>query len=226
MQNLTNATLATVAGHIGELGLQLAVDKTQVVVFRAQYGPADLWLQIQDQAVQICATLRYLGVVHESKRGGRYGAHFRSAADKARRIMAALNGLMPNIGGPRESKKRLLTSVVYSVMLYGAPTWGTSLLNDRRGVNVFAAVQRSAAISSVSAYRTVSYEVATDAARMVPINLIASERHDAFEVRRAFRTQSTDERGVPTPGETVMVTTPAGPQSLRARTVGSGSGGY
>ncbi|KAL4150143.1 hypothetical protein QTP88_003977 [Uroleucon formosanum] len=160
LQDCANAALATVAGHIGDLGLRLAVDKTEAVVFKAQYGPADLRLRIGDQAVRVCESLKYLGIVHEAK-GTWYGAHYRAAADKARRVMAALRGLMPNLGGPRESRRRLLTSVVHSVMLYGAPTWAPDLAHSRTGPKVLASVQRLAALSSVCAYRTVSYEAGT-----------------------------------------------------------------
>jgi len=35
--------------------------------------------------------------------------------------------LMPNVGGPRENRRRLLASVVHSVLLYGAPSWAHTL---------------------------------------------------------------------------------------------------
>ncbi|KAL4084097.1 hypothetical protein QTP88_029413 [Uroleucon formosanum] len=178
LQDCANAALATVAGHIGDLGLRLAVDKTEAVVFKAQYGPADLRLRIGDQAVRVCESLKYLGIVHEAK-GTWYGAHYRAAADKARRVMAALRGLMPNLGGPRESRRRLLTSVVHSVMLYGAPTWAPDLAHSRTGPKVLASVQRLAALSSVRAYRTVSYEAGTVVARTIPIALMAEERFES-----------------------------------------------
>jgi len=135
--------------------------------------PADLRLRIGDQAVQLCVALKYLEVVHEGK-GMWYGAHYRAAADKARRILAALRGLMPNIGGPREPRKRLLLSVVHSVMLYDAPTRGAEFALSRTGPKVLASVQRLAAISSMSAYRTVSYDAATVVARTIPIVLVSS----------------------------------------------------
>ncbi|KAL4141335.1 hypothetical protein QTP88_003990 [Uroleucon formosanum] len=178
LQDCANAALATVAGHIGDLGLRLAVDKTEAVVFKSQYGPADLRLRIGDQAVRVCESLKYLGIVHEAK-GTWYGAHYRAAADKARRVMAALRGLMPNLGGPRESRRRLLTSVVHSVMLYGAPTWAPDLAYSRTGPKVLASVQRLAALSSVCAYRTVSYEAGTVVARTIPIALMAEERFES-----------------------------------------------
>lgn len=36
--------------------------------------------------------------------------------------MTVLTGLMPNFGGPREERRRLLMSVVHSVFLYDSPT--------------------------------------------------------------------------------------------------------
>lgn len=75
LQDRANAALYAVAGHIRNLGLQLAVDKTDAVVFKAQYGPANLSLRIGDQVVQF---VKYLGVVHECK-GTWYGAHNHAA---------------------------------------------------------------------------------------------------------------------------------------------------
>lgn len=46
-----------------KLGLQLAIDKTQTVVFMVRYGPADLRLQIEGQTIQLCTSLKYLGVI-------------------------------------------------------------------------------------------------------------------------------------------------------------------
>lgn len=140
VEDCANSALVAVADHIRDLRLLLAVDKMETVIFKSQYGRAEQWLQIGDQAVQLDATLKYLGIVLESN-GTWFGAHFQAAADKARRVMAALSGLMPNIGGPREGRRRLLTSVAHSVMMYGAPTWASTLKCNRQGLNVLNAVQ-------------------------------------------------------------------------------------
>lgn len=68
------------------------------------------------------------------------------------------------------------------MLLYGAPTWALSLRYDRRDGEALAAVQRRAAIVSVSAYRTVSYDVVTVVVRTAPIDLMALTRYYAFEV--------------------------------------------
>jgi len=216
LEDRANAALVAVAGHIGDLGLQLAVDKTEAVVFKAQYGPADLRLRIGDQAVQLCVSLKYLGVVHEGK-GAWYGAHYSAAADKARRVMAALRGLMPNVGGPREPRRRLLQGVVHSVMLYGAPTWGADLALSRTGPKAMASVHNLAAISSVCAYRTMSYDTATVVARTVPIVLMAQERYASFEIRRTRWLAGTSDGG-PLPPDAPPEAAPADDtQSLRSR---------
>lgn len=45
------------------------------------------------------------------------------AAEKGERVISGLSRMVPNVGGPKEKKKRLLTAVVHSVLLYGAPSW-------------------------------------------------------------------------------------------------------
>ena len=54
---------------------------------------------------------------------------------------AALTRLMPNIGGPREAKRRLVVSVVNSKLLYAAPIW-TSALNNHAILKKLFSAQR------------------------------------------------------------------------------------
>lgn len=59
-----------------------------------------------------------------------FSFHLRMAADKTTRVMNFLSGLMPNVKGLSERKRRLLSSVVQSVFLYSAPSWASSLVNN------------------------------------------------------------------------------------------------
>lgn len=126
-------------------------------MFKVRCKTANLGLRIRGQTVALCAALKYLGVVRKSK-GAQYYAHFQAAADKARRVMTALYGL---IRDPQESRKLLLTSVVHSVLLYGTSTWATSLRYNRRGVCVLVSIKRRAAKCCVSADRTISHDTVT-----------------------------------------------------------------
>ena len=58
-----------------------------------------------------------------------FGAHLKIASAKAIQCGAALTRLMPNIGGPREAKRRLVASVVNSKLLYAALIWTSALKN-------------------------------------------------------------------------------------------------
>ena len=83
--------------------------------------------------------------------------------------------LMPNIGGPREAKRRLVSSVVPSKLLYAAPVWANALQNHTIQRKLFSA-QRLVALRIVSAYRTVSTSAVLALANVPPIDLLAEER--------------------------------------------------
>ena len=56
---------------------------------------------------------------------------------------------MPNIGRPREAKRRLVASVVYSKMLHAAPVWEVPLATMLSKKAVFG-TERSGAENSLS----------------------------------------------------------------------------
>lgn len=39
------------------------------------------------------------------------------------RLQAALAGILPNVGGPKQGRRILLAKVVTSAILYAAPIW-------------------------------------------------------------------------------------------------------
>jgi hypothetical protein len=52
-----------------------------------------------------------------------YKSHISKTAMKGDKIITQLSRLMPNIGGPKSSRRKLLVFVVHSILLYGPPTW-------------------------------------------------------------------------------------------------------
>ena len=46
---------------------------------------------------------------------------------KASEVARALAGIMPNIGGPKQPRRALFSTVVTSVILYGAPIWAKAM---------------------------------------------------------------------------------------------------
>ena len=90
---------------------------------------------------------------------------------------------MPNIGGSREAKRRLVASVVHWKLLYAAPVWANALQNHSIHMKLFSA-QRFVALRIVSAGGTVSTGAMLVLASVPPIDLLAKERQEIFQLRK------------------------------------------
>ena len=77
--------------------------------------------------------------------------------------------LIPNIGGPREAKRRLVASVMHSKLLYAAPVWANALQHHAIRRKLISA-QISVVLRRVSAYRTVSTSAVLILASVPPID--------------------------------------------------------
>ena len=62
---------------------------------------------------------------------------------------------MPNIGGPRKAKRRLVASVVHLKQLYAAPVSAKALHNRAIQEKLSSSAQRGEALRVVSVYRIV-----------------------------------------------------------------------
>ena len=87
--------------------------------------------------------------------------------------------MLVDIGGPRKAKRRLVASVVNSMLLYAAPIW-TSALNYHPILKKLFSAQRGVVMRIVSAYRTVSTSAVLVLASVPPIDLLAEERKETF----------------------------------------------
>ena len=126
-------------------------------------------------------SIKYLSV--QLDRRLTFGEHLQIAIVKAIQSGAALTRLMPNIGGPREAERRLVASVVNSKLLYATPIW-TCALNNHAILKKLFAAQRGVVMRIVSAYRTVSTSVVLVLASVPPIDLLAEEREETFQLRK------------------------------------------
>ena len=84
-----------------------------------------------------------------------FGEHLKIATVKAIQCGENLAQLMPNIGRPKEAKRRLVASLMHSKLLCATPVWANALQNHAIQTKLFSA-QKSVALRIVSAYRTVS----------------------------------------------------------------------
>lgn len=96
------------------------------------------------------------------------------------RILRALTGLMPNLRGPIEGKRKLFYNVIISILLYGAPVWYGEFCASRSKQIPFRRIQRVISARVVCAYRTVSLGAATLLAGFPPIHLLSQSRAEVF----------------------------------------------
>ena len=113
-----------------------------------------------------------------------FSEHLQIAINKAIQCGADLARLMPNIGGPKKAKRRLVASVVHSKWLfYVARVW-TSALDNHAIQKILSSAQRCSAMRIISAYRTVSKNAALILASVPPIDLLVAGRQEAFLLRK------------------------------------------
>ncbi|KAI4476276.1 hypothetical protein M0804_013730 [Polistes exclamans] len=106
--------------------------------------------------------------------------HFRALIPKAEGILRSIGRILPNLHGPREKKRRLYSSVIHSVLLYGAPVWWRAVVEDQRIRRAVRALQRKVAIRVCCAYRTVSFHAAMMVAGIIPLDHLAPRLAEVY----------------------------------------------
>ncbi|KAL4082656.1 hypothetical protein QTP88_029717 [Uroleucon formosanum] len=152
LEEAVNPTLAAIDEWMWSRGLELAHQKSEAVILSRRRAFVPPQLTVGGHPIPLRGSLRYLGVILDKKLT--FAAHVETVAGKAARSTTALARLMPNIGGPVQWKRRLLTSVVDSQLLYAAPVWVSSIADVSRTRANLIRPQRSAALRCIRAYRT------------------------------------------------------------------------
>ena len=157
--------------------LKMAPEKTEALLVTDRRSFKYPRIVLGEHEIKWKKSIKYLGVQLDRRLS--FGEHLQIATAKAIQCGAALTRLMPNIGGPREAKRRLVASVVNSKLLYAAPIW-TSALNNHAILKKLFSAQRGVVMRIVSAYRTVSTSAVLVLASVPPIDLLAEERKETF----------------------------------------------
>ncbi|XP_015118564.1 uncharacterized protein LOC107042167 [Diachasma alloeum] len=133
--------------------LTLAENKAEAVLITSRQKFETITLYVGNHEIMSQPSLQYLGVMIDNRLSFKQQVECVSA--KASGVRTVLSRLMPNIEGPKQKRRALLSSVVTSVLTYGIPIWADVLLiqHARRKV---ASVYRLSAFRVASAFRTVS----------------------------------------------------------------------
>jgi len=182
VEELVNTTLVDVVAWMTANGLRLAPEKTECVVLTTKKSYRDPHLTVQGCPIPVKRAIRYLGIRLDTRLS--FVDHTTTVAAGARKAAAALGRLMPNVGGPTQSKRRLLMSVVMSRLLYGAEVWAEPVLSLQRTCNTLLQAQRCAALRVARCYRTVSDMASLVLAKMPPATVLALARKRAARAKR------------------------------------------
>ena len=151
-QEKLNLVMRRINLWMGEHGLQLAIPKTEIILLTRRRVSTEIDVIVDDggnpHAIQAKTAVKYLGVLLDYKLNFR--GHFQKSCEKAASVASSLSRLMANIGGPKPGTRRLLMSVVNSVLLYGSEVWAdtTKVAKYRQ---IISSVQRQAALRIASA---------------------------------------------------------------------------
>jgi hypothetical protein len=153
--------------------LKLAVQKTEAVLLVGKRRPGNVKFQIGGEEILPATSLKYLGV--RMDRAMTFVPHVEEVAAKAEKMVAVLGRIMPNMKGPGSSRRKLLSAVVHSRLLYGAAGWADGL-KYKKNVETLNRVQRRVLVRVASAYRTVSAEALQVLTGVLPADLQAEGR--------------------------------------------------
>lgn len=167
LEQAMNAALERLAAWMDELGLGLAVHKTQVVACTRKRAKSLPVIVLRGERIALRGNIEYLGLEIDKRLS--FESQVEATGPKALRVPTQLTRLMSNVGGPRESRRKLLTSVAHSVLLYASPAWGHKL-EAPGGRNIMIRAQRMACMRQICAYKTIS------AAASPPVDLVAKMR--------------------------------------------------
>ncbi|XP_051167221.1 uncharacterized protein LOC127285313 [Leptopilina boulardi] len=133
--------------------LSLALQKTEVTILTTSQIITLLPITVGTEVIQTQSSTKYLAINIDTKLN--FADHIRSAANKATTATANLCRLMPNINGPKPSKRRLLLSVAQCIMLYGSEIFADEL---KKGIRrkPMEDIQSEGAQRIISCYKTVS----------------------------------------------------------------------
>lgn len=179
----TNAALETVDEWIREHGLELAHTKTEAVMLTSKWAYRLPVLYSGGIRIPVKRSVKYLGVTLDPKLT--FTRHIRAVMESAIKAAKAVGRLMPNVGGPSVTKRRLLSTVVTSKLLYAAPVWASRATRFKTNKDMLGRAQRLAALRITRCYKTVSTMAAFFLAEIPPTDLLAKEREEIRMKRSA-----------------------------------------
>lgn len=180
LEQLLNASAQTVSDWLRETGLAIAEHKCEAMVITRTRTHNDINITINGYQVTPKKCIKYLGVNIDS--GWRFTEHAKIVAAKAGKVVQRLSRIMPNISAAKPTKRKLLSNVAHSILLYGAPVWAEDMSST--GWEALLQVQRRICLRVASAYCTTSRDAIGVITGIAPLDLLAKDSKLKHDMKR------------------------------------------
>ncbi|CAB0030695.1 unnamed protein product [Trichogramma brassicae] len=180
VEDLLSRAIARVRDALWGLGLETADHKTEARLLSTKRRLETITIEVGDCFIASSPCIRYLGIQTDARLS--FNDHLRAANEKASKVAGALSQIMPTIGGPRSSRRRLYANVTDSILLYGAPIWSCGA-GTRAGMRRAEAIHRRACLRVISGRPHLSYDATYVLASIPPLALLANERSRLYQRR-------------------------------------------
>ncbi|CAB0040764.1 unnamed protein product [Trichogramma brassicae] len=180
VEDLLSCAIARVRDALWGLGLETADHKTEALLISRKRRLETITIEVGNCFIASSPCIRYLGIQMDARLT--FNDHLRAASEKASKVAGALSQIMPTIGGPRSSRRRLYANVTDSILLYGAPIWSCGA-GTRAGMRRAEAIHRRACLRVISGRPHLSYDATYVLASIPPLALLADERSRLYQRR-------------------------------------------
>lgn len=155
------------------MGLKVAIEKTEAIMFKPGKNKTTIEINIAGKKIKTKSHIKYLGVIIDEDWNMK--EHVNYVAERGLKTINRLSGLMPNVKGPKESRRWLYSAVAHSILLYAAPVWAEEIKTKKvkKELGKLQKIQKMISLRIISGYRTISYIVALMLARILPIDFQA-----------------------------------------------------
>lgn len=160
-----------------EIGLKVAVKKTEVMLMLSKRTINEINVHIEDAILPSKTEVKYLGVT--LNKGLSMTTHIKRSTERALKVLSAMSRIMPRVGGPRSAKRRLLANVALSTLLYAAPVWNEAI-QYKKYEHLLEKVTRKMALLITAAYRTAPTTAILVLADVPPVALTLKNRVSTF----------------------------------------------